>query len=278
MSRSRSISMRARTGWPSMRPPKCLARLRSDLDAVRTRSPSATLTPSRLAMQLPASAAGRSRPPARQVRRRLARRDATARARLGGPLMRKPVAASHGTRCCMGAPALIAGQRMQPGHRGEQPGSGDFLRPSPEPESCIAFEQARADVARAHGLGAEDLPEEASVRPHTLDFGRLERALQSLDGAESIRCPGNDLGNHRIVMHRDFVALLDARIDAHVFLPRPETAAVPVGPSTAGNPVPDLPRTGALRRRGRAAKFAIARAATVRRRRRGIATRRGRAP
>ena len=116
----------------------------------------------------------------------------------------------------IGVPKIVARHRLQASRSGNQPGCVDLVRVDARRQRRIGFEQSRADVARSHGRRAEDLPEEACIGAHAFDFGGFERVLQPFDRRRAIGCPDDQLRNHRVVVDRDFVTLLHARIDAHV--------------------------------------------------------------
>jgi hypothetical protein len=99
---------------------------------------------------------------------------------------------------------------------GNQPRFVKLLLGDAATDRLLGLEQTGAYITRLHGRRLEHLPEKAGIGAHAFDFRALERLLQSRKRGRAVRRPGNHLGDHRIVVHRDFVAFVDACVDAHM--------------------------------------------------------------
>ena len=89
--------------------------------------------------------------------------------------------------------------------------------------------------ARAEARVLHDRADEIDVVAQPLDLERVERGDLQVGGLVARLAPGHQLGDHRIVEHRDFAAFVDAVVDAHaVDAAAPFAAPSSVQPSTGG--------------------------------------------
>ena len=78
----------------------------------------------------------------------------------------------------------------------------------------MAINESGIDAASDKIRMAGGAGKEASIGPHRPDFNLAARLCQLCRRFGSFRRVDNELGDHRIVMGRDFAALLDAAVDA----------------------------------------------------------------
>ena len=79
----------------------------------------------------------------------------------------------------------------------------------------LGIDEAGRQVAAAEGLVFQDRRQELAVAEDAVDFIVVERQMQPVDGSLAGGRVGDQLGNHRIVIHRDLAALIDTGIHAH---------------------------------------------------------------
>ena len=78
-----------------------------------------------------------------------------------------------------------------------------------------AVDEPRVECARLHrGLG-DQAPQEGDVRVDAEHDGVGERTVEPFERLCPIGTERDDLGDHRVVVRRDLLALADARVDAH---------------------------------------------------------------
>jgi hypothetical protein len=73
--------------------------------------------------------------------------------------------------------------------------------------------RAEAALAKA-GVGDQGI-EEADVMGDAADMVSVQRVGHPVDGLVARAAPGDQLRDHRVVIHRDFAAFLDAGVDTH---------------------------------------------------------------
>src|ERR671912_234995 len=81
--------------------------------------------------------------------------------------------------------------------------------------------QPLVDVARVNAAGGEvaagdDALQEWDISLHSLDVNAFQRGAHRLDGGIPVLAPGDDLGDHRVVINRDVRTRSGAGVDAKV--------------------------------------------------------------
>ena len=80
---------------------------------------------------------------------------------------------------------------------------------------ALAVEPARVEPHRAERRARRRRAQEGEVGRDALDLRRVQRRRQPLQRRRPVGAVGDDLGDHRVVVRRHRVALLDAGVDAH---------------------------------------------------------------
>src|SRR3569623_1392067 len=75
-------------------------------------------------------------------------------------------------------------------------------------------DKARGEIARTPARMLHDRAEERNVVAIALDAELIERHRHVVDGVDAVRTMRAELGDHRVVVDRDFAAFIDARVVA----------------------------------------------------------------
>ena len=87
--------------------------------------------------------------------------------------------------------------------------------PGVEPVGVLLGDEVRRDAALDEARVLHERREEADVVLHAADHEAVERGAHLQQRLVAGRAVGDELGDHRVVEHRDLAALVDAGVDAH---------------------------------------------------------------
>ena len=113
--------------------------------------------------------------------------------------------------------AFIHLQRDDRGAKCHEPGSAVRWRLGHEITVKFRFDKAGGQVPAAEGPILQNRRQELAVAGDAVDLVMIKRQMQPVDGRLAGWRMRHKLGDHRVVIHRDFAALIDAGIHPHAF-------------------------------------------------------------